>query len=241
MFECSANDVKNLVELQKNISSHMELEEFFKTAVKKIAEIDQKQLKADSLIKTVSGQLESMRKDYAANEAELKTVEDGIAKSNQKLAAVKHDQEYQSRQKEITDLHVKAHELNDSGLKLLEKLETAEKQFNAKAKDIETFLKTSTKQRAELEKKVVLAKKQLQKLDDSATKLKAEVDDYLLSVLEDNVRHNLNHLGVVKVEDAVCQGCNVNVPRQVFNELQKNQAMDMCPNCRRLIYWEHTE
>lgn len=240
MFDCSAEDVKILVELQKNITDCLTLELFFKNAVQKLDEIDRKQVKADALINTVSGQLANLRQEYNANETELKKVEDGIAKSNQKLAAVKNDKEYQFIQKEISDLNVQAHELSDVGLKLLEKIETAEKQFDPKEKEIRLFLANSAKQRQELEKKALLAKKQLQKLDDNAKKLRARVADNLLAILEDSVRHNINHLGVVKVKDAVCQGCNVNVPRQIYNELLKSDGMELCPTCRRLIYCEQT-
>lgn len=240
MFDCSAEDVKILVELQKNISDCLSLELFFKNAVQKLDEIDRKQVKADTLIKTVSEQLADLRKEYNANETELKKVEDGIAKSNQKLAVVKNDKEYQSIQKEISDLNVQAHELSDVGLKLLEKIETAEKQFEPKEKEIRDFLANSTRQRQELEKKALLAKKQLQKLEDNAKKLRVQVDSNLLAILEDSVRHNINHLGVVKVEGAVCQGCNVNVPRQIYNELLKSDGMELCPTCRRLIYCEQT-
>lgn len=238
MFNCNADDVKTLVKLQKNIIDKLELEQFFKTAVEKLKEIDQKQIKANTLVKTVTAQLDNLRKEYSSNEAELKKVEAGIAKSNQKLATVKNDREYQSIQKEISDLNGLAHTLSDAGLKLLEKIETLEQQVGSKLKEIQTFLVVSAKQRQDLEQKALKVKKQLHKLDDDATKLKANVDDALLAILEDNVKHNLNHLGVVKVEDAICQGCNVNIPRQAFNELQKNKGMDLCPCCKRLIYWE---
>lgn len=239
MYDCSAEDVKKLVELQKNIIDCLELELFFKNAVQKLTEIDQKQVKADMLVKTIGGQLEQLREEYGANETLLKDVEAGIVKSNQKLAAVKNDKEYQSIQKEIGDLNVQAHELSDVGLKLLQKIEDIEKQFGPKEKEIQVFLDNSGKKRQELEKKALLAKKQLQKLEDSAKKLKAEIDNNLLAILEDNVRHNINHLGVVKVEEAICQGCNVNIPRQVYNELMKSEGMELCPTCRRLIYCEH--
>lgn len=238
MFDCSMEDVKNLVELQKNISDCLNLELFFKNSLQKLEEIDRKQVKADTLVKTLNEQLAKLRKEYEANETELKKVEDGITKSNLKLASVKNQKEYQSIQKEISDLNVQAHELSDVGLKLLEKIETVEKQFGPKEEEIRVFLANSAKQRQELEKKALLAKKQLQKLDDNAKKLKAQVDSYLLEILEDSVRHNINHLGVVKVEDAICQGCNVNVPRQIYNELLKTDGMELCPTCRRLIYCE---
>lgn len=238
MFTCSPEEVKTLVALQNNITTKLELENFLQHGVQKINKIDQKRAKARQLLDTVSQQIETLRNEYKTNEGQLKEIEGNIAKSNQKLSTVKNDKEYSSIQKEINDLNKSSHDLSDTGLKVLEKLEATEKQFNAKEKDICTFLDTSAKQLQDLKKKFVLVKKQLQKLDDNAKKLKASIKDDMLCILEDNIIHNLNHLGVVRVEGAICQGCNVNVPRQVFNELQKNQVIDLCPNCKRLIYWE---
>ena len=45
-------------------------------------------------------------------------------------------------------------------------------------------------------------------------------------------------VGVVSVKQEICQGCFVNVPPQLFIEVQKNNAVVRCPNCNRILYWE---
>ncbi|MGB2689080.1 MAG: C4-type zinc ribbon domain-containing protein, partial [Desulfobacterales bacterium] len=43
-------------------------------------------------------------------------------------------------------------------------------------------------------------------------------------------------LAVVPVKDAVCHGCNVNLPPQLYNELFRYDSLKFCPNCHRVIY-----
>jgi predicted nucleic acid-binding Zn-ribbon protein len=43
-------------------------------------------------------------------------------------------------------------------------------------------------------------------------------------------------LAVVPVKDAVCHGCNVNLPPQLYNELFRYDSLKFCPNCHRIIY-----
>jgi predicted nucleic acid-binding Zn-ribbon protein len=42
---------------------------------------------------------------------------------------------------------------------------------------------------------------------------------------------------VVEVRNGTCLGCHMNVPPQLFNELQKFRDMRQCPNCHRILYW----
>ncbi len=42
---------------------------------------------------------------------------------------------------------------------------------------------------------------------------------------------------VVTVRQGVCLGCHMNVPPQMFNELQKFRDIRQCPNCHRIMYW----
>ncbi|MBW2644346.1 MAG: hypothetical protein JRC89_13545 [Deltaproteobacteria bacterium] len=38
------------------------------------------------------------------------------------------------------------------------------------------------------------------------------------------------------VKDALCYGCNVNLPPQLYNELFLGNSLKFCPNCQRIIY-----
>jgi predicted nucleic acid-binding Zn-ribbon protein len=45
-------------------------------------------------------------------------------------------------------------------------------------------------------------------------------------------------LAVTTVRNGTCQGCNMNVPPQLFNVLQRGNSIETCPYCHRIVYWE---
>jgi predicted nucleic acid-binding Zn-ribbon protein len=42
---------------------------------------------------------------------------------------------------------------------------------------------------------------------------------------------------VVEVRNGTCMGCRMNVPPQLYNELQKFRDVRLCPNCHRILFW----
>jgi hypothetical protein len=43
--------------------------------------------------------------------------------------------------------------------------------------------------------------------------------------------------GIAPVLDSICLGCNMNIPPQMYNELQRFDSIKFCPHCQRIIYW----
>jgi predicted nucleic acid-binding Zn-ribbon protein len=44
-------------------------------------------------------------------------------------------------------------------------------------------------------------------------------------------------LAVVEVREGTCQGCRMRVPPQLYNEIQRNEQVILCPSCQRMLYW----
>ena len=44
-------------------------------------------------------------------------------------------------------------------------------------------------------------------------------------------------LALASVENGTCRGCNMNIPPQLFNVLQRGNSVETCPYCHRIIYW----
>jgi hypothetical protein len=44
-------------------------------------------------------------------------------------------------------------------------------------------------------------------------------------------------LAVVEIREGTCQGCRMRVPPQLFNEIQRNDHVILCPSCQRMLYW----
>ena len=81
--------------------------------------------------------------------------------------------------------------------------------------------------------------------DQEVLKRQMERREAVTKQLESNLYKLYNTLkekrkgvGVVSVKQETCQGCFVNVPPQMFIEVQKNNALIRCPNCNRILYWE---
>ena len=45
-------------------------------------------------------------------------------------------------------------------------------------------------------------------------------------------------LAVVPVVKGTCQGCHMKIPPQLFIMLQRGTAIETCPTCARIIYWD---
>jgi hypothetical protein len=44
-------------------------------------------------------------------------------------------------------------------------------------------------------------------------------------------------VAVVEIREGICQGCRMRVPPQLFNEIQRNEQVILCPSCQRMLYW----
>ena len=71
-----------------------------------------------------------------------------------------------------------------------------------------------------------------------------QVRDRMASALDVGLRQKYEQIferrggtAVVEVRNGTCQGCYMNLPPQLFNELQRTRDVRMCPNCHRILFW----
>ena len=82
---------------------------------------------------------------------------------------------------------------------------------------------------AEIEAKIAELRAERDKL---ATQVKPDVLKRYASI---RMRRGL---AVVSVRNGTCQGCNMNIPPQLYIIIQRGQTIETCPSCHRIIYWE---
>lgn len=70
--------------------------------------------------------------------------------------------------------------------------------------------------------------------------LQRDVPDELL-VRYERIKKRNKGVGVTSVWKAVCNGCHMNIPPQLYNELQKSDDLLSCPNCNRIMYFQDME
>jgi predicted nucleic acid-binding Zn-ribbon protein len=200
-----------------------------------------KRSKAD--LQRVEDMLTQERTQLAETEAyhrdqqrELANEEQLMQKAKIKLQAVKNSKEYMATQREMESTRKMASEREEEVIKLLAAIEEFKKKIAAHEADVNVIREQVAKDEAEAQSKVA----EMQAQYDAAKK---ERDELAKAVKPDIMRRYSSirlkrGLAVVPVKNGTCTGCHMNIPPQLFNQLQRAISIETCPNCHRIVYWD---
>ena len=142
--------------------------------------------------------------------------------------------------KEIEAAEKARNDIETQVIALLEELD----QLSVLVKNDEETLKQA-KQNFEGEKKII--EEDLETIAGDAVKWEQKHDELCREIPADllaryeKVKKRNKGVGVISVWKAVCNGCHMNIPPQLYIELQKSSEMFSCPNCNRIIYFKDQE
>ena len=211
----------------------------------KISNVDQRLEKLDERLRDFKQVIEKqesviaeLNQKYREYETDVRMNLDAIKKSEAKLSSVKTNKEYQAFLKEIDDLKEKNSKLEDDMIEFLDRIEEAENILNSKAAEYSELQTRLNNERETIQKETEEGKRQLENLDAQLKTVAAGIDAGLLATYDKVKSLQNNAIGIVAVTDAVCQGCNMNIPPQMYNELQRGDSLKKCPICDRIIYWK---
>jgi len=179
---------------------------------------------------------EALAKTCRALESELQINQGRVAKSQDKLRAVKTNKEYQMGLKEIDDLGAIGSNIEDDILACLEEIETVNMTLAQDQKRLDTQAELIRREKSSVQHEAQETNARLVQMEKQASELSARVDPGVLALYRRVQAKKPDHVGIASVCDSVCRGCNVNIPPQMYNELQRFDRLKNCPNCERLIY-----
>lgn len=212
----------------------------------KIRNVDQRLEKLDDRLRDFKQVIEKqefvineLNQKYRDYETDVRMNLDAIKKSEAKLSSVKTNKEYQAFLKEIDDIKEKNSKLEDDMIDFLDRIEEAENTLNAKKTEYSELQTRLNNEKETIQKETEEGKRQLEDLDEQFKTVAAGIDAALLATYNKVKALQNNAIGIVAVTDAVCQGCNMNIPPQMYNELQRADSLKKCPICDRIIYWKN--
>ncbi|MDO9111511.1 MAG: C4-type zinc ribbon domain-containing protein, partial [Desulfatirhabdiaceae bacterium] len=185
-----------------------------------------------------SAKIEEWRKQYRSYESDIKQNQVMIKRSQDRLNSIKNNREYQALLKEIEELKRTNAAIEDQMIDCLNQVDDSEKKTAATHEELQLLENDLLQEQQLVGVATENAGKRLNELDlerqEISSKIEADVLKLFRKVQSQQVRGN----AVVPVQDAVCHGCYVNIPPQMYNELQRCDKLRMCPNCQRIIYWK---
>ena len=227
--------LKRLEELQTHDARIQELEGSLRAIPLKLAATQNDLARVEGLLGTERQALAETEKYYGEQKGLLTDDEVQVAGAKHKLAQAKNSKEYMAAQREIEQRREGLTSREGEIAKLVGAVDAKKKLLSERSDDV-TALKESIAKDAEAAKvRMAEIEAQIVALRAERDKLAGEVNPEVLKRYA-SIRMRRG-LAVVAVRNGTCQGCNMNIPPQLFNVIQRGQSIETCPSCHRIIYW----
>jgi predicted nucleic acid-binding Zn-ribbon protein len=200
-----------------------------------LADLDARLKATEGAATLEAGRLSDIQQDYRVQEADAKVIQSRIVKSEEKLRSVKTNKEYQSSLKEIDDLKTSLSDIEDRMLAHLDEIDQVAASVATKEDEVKLLTREIEEEKEHIRQSALSAKRQLDRLNDERAKIIAVIEPDLLKIYE-TVKQNSGGVAIAVVKNAVCLGCHLNLPPQMFHDLLHFDKLLVCPHCERLIY-----
>jgi len=225
-----------LIELQKLDLKIGEITVKKKELPEKIAQMDEEFMAITASMEEARNKLEELNKRRGEKEDKLKRGIDTRKKAIERQSEVKTNKEYQAILKEIETIENKNSEFEDEIISAMEELDHLKGVLKTKEKDFDNRRTQYEKDKKRIEKEISQLDVDLSDCQRQSNDLRRQVRSELQKRYE-TIKGARNGLAVVSAWKEVCGGCHMNIPPQLYIELQKSADLLSCPNCNRIIYW----
>ena len=230
------DQLKQLEELQTHDAKIQELEQSLKAIPAKLAANEVDLARVESLLASEGTSLKETERYYAEQKSLVTDDEVQVAGAKHKLTQAKNSKEYMAAQREIEQRRESMASREVEIAKLVEAVEAKKKLLAERAADVQA-LKES------LAKDGEAARVRMTEIEAKIAELRVERDKLATAVKPDVLKRYgairmRRGLAVVSVKNGTCQGCNMNIPPQLYNALQRGISIETCPSCSRIIYWD---
>jgi uncharacterized protein len=201
----------------------------------RLAELDEAFAAFKSAMKDTATRVEDANKRHKDAEDKLKKGVESLRKAKDRLHEVKTNKEYNAVLKEIEVLEKKNGEIEEVIIGLLDEIDANGAALKVKERDlVEEQTRYETK-RDEMQREIGSISTDLQSRLEEGETLRKSIPADLLKKYETikNIHHGL---AVVSAWKEVCNGCHMNIPPQMYNELFTSDELFLCPQCNRIIY-----
>ena len=240
MNDISKQNIVTLVKLQEAETEIVRLKSVLEKTEKEKIKIVQRLRQFKKALDQNREDLEKAQRMCRDSEQEIQVVDDRIIISNEHLRMVKTNKEYQLILREV-----------DDNKKRKDALETELLEFMDERDKIESIVSETEKEYLLLEEQIASEQDEIEKKSSND---KESLEEYLAqqkdigktlapSLMEKFRRiSKMNQgLAVTRVKDAVCLGCFMNIPPQLYIEVQRGNSLISCPQCSRILYHVNTD
>lgn len=233
------NNLELLIKLQKLDSLILNKQSIIDEMPLKISETELPLKEGQAALEKIKQQKDLLGKKKRDKERELDDFNEKIKKLKARTTEIKTNKEYQAQLKEIESAEKELYGLEDKILLIMEEMDASsqdikleEGRIKSEKNKLETFKEKLENEISEAEKELVSLKEARKK---NVEGINRETYNLYMGLIESS-----GGLAVTEVKGEVCQGCNMNIPPQLYVEIKSNEEIIQCPQCHRILYYKST-
>jgi len=204
---------------------------------KEMKKLDERQKIEKERVQEEKERVESLEKTRRQKEGHLNLEQEKIKRAEGRMSEVKTNKEYKALLSEIDIIKEANSRIEEEILQVLDEIDELKKDLSKREKEVGITLEKIEGDRKKIEEKMVLDDRIWNEQMERREVLSKQIESKLFK-LYNTLKDKRGGVGVVNVKNETCQGCFVNVPPQMFIEVQKNNALIRCPHCNRILYWD---
>jgi predicted nucleic acid-binding Zn-ribbon protein len=229
------NQVELLVELQVVDQQLRERTEAIDVLRRQLADIESElaaQRKLLDACRAERADLETRRRDL---EGTLSDEESKMKDRRMRLNRIRNEKEASAVRREIEVGKEGNQKMEEDLMVIFEGLDAVNARDADLQRDYDAIEARRAEQQAKVDADTVTLSAGLDEARERRGQLAAAIDAELRRKYE-AIFTRRRGLAVVEVRGGTCQGCHMRVAPQLFNEIQRNQRVIVCPNCHRILF-----
>jgi hypothetical protein len=156
-----------------------------------------------------------------------------------RMNRIKNIRELQALQHEVDQIKQANSQIEEELIGILEDLEARASMLKEKDEEISGLEQAWGGQKAGLEARVAEIDKEVAQTSAGRQTIAAQLNGDLIQRYE-MIFSRRGGMAVVAISDGICQGCFMNIPPQLSNEIRKSERLHLCPSCHRILYYKPT-
>ena len=198
-------------------------------------EIQAKARESESL-NTMLAELEKLRaaKDRFFQEEGKKAMD-----KRMRMNRIKNAKELQALQREIDLMRQANGDLEDELIKIMQQMDGVKAQIQAKESELAALREEWQKQQQTLGNQITGIDQAVNEAASRRQMIAAQITGELISRYE-MIFSRRGGTAVVEVSGGICQGCFMNIPPQLSNEIIRSEKVHLCPSCQRILFVKPT-
>jgi len=230
-------ELESLKKLQEIDLRIREVSQKIEEYPRKIAEVEERLSQKRAACEQRKKTLEELERDRRKKESNLELEEERLKQWEARLKEIKNNRDYQALLREIAAAKRDNSLMEEEILKEMEEIDTINKEMEQEEPENRDLEKEFNTTNSELKDKSAQDEKELGDQTQIREKIARDLSADLLKRY-DLIRKQRAGLALVPARDNVCQGCNMDLPPQIYNEVRRDTEIILCPNCQRIMYWE---